>query len=54
MTVRQLLSSMDSLEISEWMAWFSLESKMRKGDKTMTLEDQFKSALRGRKRVRKK
>lgn len=29
MTVRQLLSSLDSRELSEWMAYFSLDNKPR-------------------------
>jgi len=52
MTVRQLLSGIDSLELSEWVAFFNLQAKGGE-NKKITLEEQFKSALRLRKKKRK-
>lgn len=48
MTVRQLLESMDSREISEWIAFFNMKPAKRE-EKTLPLEDQIRKTLQGRK-----
>ena len=48
MTVRQLLESLDSREISEWVAFFSMKATKRE-EKTLPLEDQIRKTLQGRK-----
>jgi hypothetical protein len=51
MTVRQLLSGIDSLELSEWVAFFNLQN--RGAEKKRSLEEQFKDALTQRRKGRK-
>ena len=50
MTVRQLLSSLDSAELTEWGAYFKIENenfkKKQSGESDMPIEDKVKTALR--------
>lgn len=50
MTVRQLLSGLDSRELTEWVAYFNLSNPAKETLKAMPLGDQIKKALKGRKR----
>ena len=45
MTVWQLLNSLDSRELSEWMAYFALENKEK--PKEPTVEDSIKFGMTG-------
>jgi hypothetical protein len=49
MTVRQLLSNMDSREMSEWMAYIKLDQKDEGKKKTdpVALADDIKTAFKG-------
>lgn len=51
--MRHLLESIDSRELSEWAAFYNLGKSETKDPKKMSLDDQFKSALRVRKRKAK-
>ncbi len=46
MTVRQMLASMDSQEISEWLAYFKLAEKPE--IKKTALTDRIKAFFKGR------
>ena len=48
MTVYQLLNSLDSRELSEWMAYFTIEKKDQ--PKEPTVEDNIKFGMTGYKR----
>lgn len=49
MTVRQLLSNIDSRELSEWIAYYKLRETPEER-KPRGLDDQIKTALKSRKR----
>lgn len=44
MTVREMLSKMDSYEITEWMAFYEIEAKKTKGP---PLAEQMQNNLKG-------
>ncbi len=50
MTVRQLLASLDSREISEWIAYFNLGKAEKEKPPAGSLEQQFKSVLTARRK----
>jgi hypothetical protein len=45
MTVSELLSKLDSVEISEWIAFFSIENETEDDKKKESLTDRLKAAL---------
>jgi hypothetical protein len=45
MTVKQLLSSLDSRELTEWMAYFKLENERAK--ESSKIDNTLKNSLRG-------
>ena len=45
MTVSELLSKIDSAELSEWVAFFSLENETEEEKKKENLTDRLKAAL---------
>ena len=52
MTVREMLSKLDSLELSEWMAFFKLENKeLKKIKDGPSLEEKMKNNLHGYSRM---
>jgi len=54
MTVRGLLSNLDSHEISEWIAYFKSLEIEREQTRKANLEQQIKSALSGKRKKKKK
>jgi hypothetical protein len=50
MTVRQLLNSLDSAEITEWSMFFKIDKenydRKSRGESDMPVEDKIKSAFR--------
>lgn len=50
MTVKQLLASIDSREISEWVAYFNLLNKPGKEPEKKSLNQQFKDALKAKRK----
>ena len=50
MTVREMLSKLDSAELTEWAAYFKIEredfEKKQKGESDMPLEDKIKMQLK--------
>jgi len=48
MTVSEMLSKMDSQEVTEWMAYFEIENEKAKRAKDgPPLEEQMKAGMRG-------
>ncbi len=44
MTVYQLLSSLDSKELSEWMAYFRMQPKP---ERPLTVDEQVETSMKG-------
>jgi hypothetical protein len=51
MTVKHLLASMDSREITEWIAYFNLLNKPGKKPENKSLDQQFKDALKSKRKT---
>lgn len=50
MTVRQLLNSIDSRELTEWRAFFIVDSEIRQQSQEAPLEQNIKGNMTGYKR----